>query len=55
MANEKEFGRIVEDDYDIVSADDLLHLQPEERWGIELIVGCTCCTCTCHSATNVVE
>ncbi|MBV9257885.1 MAG: hypothetical protein JO215_07690 [Ktedonobacteraceae bacterium] len=55
MANEKEFGHIVFSDSDIVSANDLLRLQSEEGWGFEPPMGCTCCSCTCHSGTNLEE
>lgn len=56
MANEKQFGRKIEDTQDIFSADDLLQLQPDNSWGIEFNVPhCTLCTITCASATSVVE
>jgi hypothetical protein len=57
MANEKEFGQMIDPEGPaILDSEDLLHLQPKDRWGIEgFEPACTVCTYTCNSATSVVE
>ena len=57
MSNEKEFGYMIDPDGPaFLGAEDLLRLQPQDRWGMEALVPvCTLCSITCNSATSVVE